>query len=230
MGFALFSLDYRRRRLVRRAPAGPARDFLSTPFPETKTDAREAEYVALDLETTGLDPQGDEILSFGWVRMRGHLIDMSTAQHRIVRPSRAIPERSAVVHGIMDDAAAEGEPLEAPLTDLLHELAGRVLIAHHARIETGFLAVASWRLFGTKLVVPTVDTLQLALRDLERRNQSYRSGDLRLDALRSRYNLPRYKAHDALVDALAAAELFAAMLAERDNGRPLPLRQFLVER
>jgi DNA polymerase-3 subunit epsilon len=230
VAFALFSLDYRRRRLARRAPEGPMRAFLQTPFPATTEDAREVEYVALDLETTGLDPQSDEILSFGWVRTRGPLIDLRTAQHRVVRPSQAIPEQSAVIHGITDDAAAEGESLEAPLADLLSDLSGRVMIAHHARIELGFLQVACWKLFGAKFVVATVDTLALALRAMERSNQSYRSGDMRLDALRTRYNLPRYRAHDALVDALAAAELFAAMLAERDNGRRLPLRQFLVER
>ena len=51
--------------------------------------------------------------------------------------------------------------------------------------------------------------------------------DLRLHALRERFNLPRYKAHDALIDALATAELFCAFAAHRELGSDPSLRHFL---
>lgn len=224
----LVSLDYRRRRLASKSPAGPVRDFLSAPFPPTRADCRQVEYLALDLETTGLDPQQDHILSMGWVVVKGVMVDLSSAQHRLVRPAMDIPESSAIIHMITDDTAAQGEALEAVLTDLLKRLKGRVLIAHHARMEIGFIKTACRKLFNAKFIVPTVDTLKLAKDWLDRRGQTYRSGDLRLDALRARYNLPRYRAHDALSDALAAAELFLAMIAERNAEKTLPLGRFLI--
>jgi DNA polymerase-3 subunit epsilon len=131
---------------------------------------------------------------------------------------------------ITDDAAAQGEALESALAALLKRLAGRVLIAHHAKMEVGFIKAACARLFNAKFIVPTVDTLKIAKDWLDRRGQTYRSGDLRLDALRARYNLPRYRAHDALSDALAAAELFLAMIAERNSEKTLPLGRFLLRR
>ena len=72
-----------------------------------------------------------------------------------------------------------------------------------------------------------VDTEWLARRWHQRRGQAIATGQLRLASLRQRFNLPRYRAHDALSDALAAAELFCAQLAEA-GGEALPLKQFLL--
>ncbi len=224
----LFSLDYRRRRLAARSAPGPLRDYLETPFVSPGADSRRVRYLALDLETTGLDPRHDAIISFGWVQLDGSGIQLGSACHRLVRQQRAIPEASAVIHQITDDAAAQGESLQAVMAELLPLLAGKVLIAHHARIELGFLDAACEQLYGGRFLIPTVDTQRIAQQWFERRNRSYRPGELRLGNLRHRYNLPRYRAHDALVDALAAGELFLAQLAERDDGHPLPLRALML--
>jgi DNA polymerase-3 subunit epsilon len=224
----LFSLDYRRRRLAAKAPPGPLRDYLEMAFPRPGTDCGQAGYLALDLETTGLDPAQDEIVSFGWVAMNGPVIDLASARHCLVRTTRDIPEASAVIHQITDDAAAAGRPLREVLGGLLDALAGRALIAHHARVELGFLGAACRRVYGGQFLAPAVDTLWLARRSLERRGQVIREGELRLAALRERYNLPRYRAHDALSDALAAAELYAAQLAEARAGGALALRRVLL--
>jgi DNA polymerase-3 subunit epsilon len=57
----------------------------------------------------------------------------------------------------------------------------------------------------------------------KRRDQQIQDGDLQLGRLRSRYHLPRYTAHDALIDAVATAELLLAMAAQFDRKNPLPL-------
>lgn len=220
----LFSLDYRRRRLLARTPAGPLHDYLRVPFAPAKTDCTRLRCVAVDLETTGLDPKTDAIISFGWVTLNGLQIDLGTTQHRLVQQQSAIPETSAVIHQITDDAAAGGEALEQVMADLLPLLAGKVLLAHHARVELGFLNAACERLYGGQFLIPTIDTQHLAQQWFERRNKSFRPGELRLGALRNRYNLPRYRAHDALVDALAAAELYIAQLAERGDNHATPLQ------
>ena len=223
----LLSLDYRRRRLLASVPGGPLRDFLAEPFPAPGDDCRGVKFVALDLETTGLDARKHDIISMGWVCLSWAAIDLSTAQHRLVLPSGDIPEHSAVIHKITDDQAAQGEPLEAALALLLGVLAGTVLIAHHARVEFHFLDAACQRVFGGRFLIPVVDTQALALRQFERSNSGYSGKDLRLAALRDRHNLPRYPAHNALSDALAAAELFVAQMAQRQRESHVPLRQVL---
>ncbi len=225
---ALVSWDWRRRWHLRRVPVGPLHDFLAQPFPLPSLDYRAVEYLAVDLETTGLDPKVDDILSVGFVTIRGNRIDLATAQHRLVRPTQAIPESSAIIHQITDDQAAQGEALEEVLRDFLVELRGKVLVAHHAWVELSFLGTACRRRFGHGLLVPTVDTQLIAKRGLELRHEPIKPGSLRLHALGDQFNLPRYLAHNALSDALAAAELFVAQAAFRDQGRDCPLRHFLM--
>ena len=142
---------------------------------------------------------------------------------------REIPEESAVIHQITDDQAAEGRNIGEVMPHLLKLLAGRVMIAHHARIESGFLSNACEGLYGLKLPIPTVDTQTLALRWFQQRDKQVAAKELRLHALRERYNLPRYPAHNALSDALAAAELFLAQVAHRSRGKRVTLGDLLFQ-
>lgn len=210
----LCSLDFRRRRLLAKAPAGPLQDFLARPLADGKLPCSEARYLALDLETTGGDPERHEIVSLGWVCLDGERIDLGSARHRVVRLAGAMTGDSAVIHAITDDEAAAGMALEEALRELLAALAGRVLIAHHAKTELGFIGRACERHFGGRILIPTVDTLDIAVRRLNRQQQTPPPGSLRLGALRRQYKLPRYPAHNALSDALSAAELFLAQLAQ----------------
>jgi len=215
----------RRARLAARLPPGPLREYLSQPFPDPGTDCRVTPFLAVDLETTGLDPSHDQILSIGWVAMEGLEIRLASAEQHWVRPTRAIPESSAVIHQITDDQAARGGRLDTALAHLFTAMTGRVMLAHHAAVEVGFLTQACREQYGQPCLIAVVDTLQLAQRQLHQ--EVMRSDSLRLNALRARYNLPRYRGHDALNDALAAAELFAAQITHREDRGPLALQQVL---
>ncbi len=217
----------RRRRLAERLPAGPLREYLATDIPDPGADCRETGFLAVDLETTGLNPTRDQILSIGWVAMNGMDILLSTAEQRWVRTTREIPESSAVVHRITDDQAALGGSLGDGLQHLLRAMAGRVMLAHHATVELGFLERACMAKYGSPCMIPAVDTLRLAQEMLHRRQQTVRSDGLRLGALRNQYNLPPYRGHDALNDALAAAELFAAQVSHLAGDHALPLHRVL---
>jgi DNA polymerase-3 subunit epsilon len=160
------------------------------------------------------------------VLLTGNRIRLETAHHRLLRVSGDIPANSAVIHQITDDESAAGLDLRGP-AGASPGPGGRVMIAHHARVELSFLGAACKRLWGKGLLVRTVDTQTIARRQFERRQIAFKGSDLRLHALGERYNLPRYGAHNALSDALAAAELFLAQAAYRDNGRGMPLADFL---
>lgn len=186
------------------------------------------ELLALDIETTGLDPARHEVLSFGMVPVRGLSIELAEARHYAVRPVRgAGVGDSATVHGITDDVAAGAEPMEEVLPRVLAALEGRVLLAHHASIEVGFLTAAC-RAHGRQ--VPTwtvVDTVRLQRRVL-RRGRAHghlAEGELRLGPARRRLGLPPYRSHEAMTDALACAELFLAQVAALGGDGGLSLRQ-----
>lgn len=216
----ILGTDYRRRRAVSRCAPGPLKDYLEQSFPDRRRLCNDVTIVSVDLETTGLDPARDDILSVGLVEIRGMSIMLDTAWHEIVSIERDIPEDSAVIHQITDDHAAEaGRPLEQVLPELLRRLAGKVMLVHFSRIEQYFIDAACRRLYGAPFVIPIIDTLKLGQRVFERRNHTIQPGDLRLFNLRPRYNLPHYKAHNALNDALSTAELFLAMAAEMSGDR-----------
>ena len=94
-----FGTDRRRARLADQAPAGPVRDYLSTPGPAPRTDVSELPLLALDLETTGLDPRTDQILSVGFVPVDGLRIELGGAEQILCRAfaeTEAIARREKV--------------------------------------------------------------------------------------------------------------------------------------
>jgi DNA polymerase-3 subunit epsilon len=216
-----------RRWLAWRAPPGPLRDYYDRDLPASSTPYDEADFLAIDLETTGLDPETDEILSIGYVPIVAGRIRLLGAAYHLVRPLGRVPEETAVIHGLLDDALATAPPLAEAIPRLLAALAGRVAIAHHSRIERQFLSAACCRLYGRPLVAPFICTLALERRALVLDGRDSADGDLRLAAVRARYGLPRYRAHNALVDALAAAELFLAQAARASGVKPARLASLL---
>ena len=223
----MFTHSLRRRWHASRLGDNALKDFYLNDFPASADDSAEVEFLSLDLETTGLDARHETILSAGWVIINRQRIVLGSGEHHLIKPESAISESSAVIHAITDDMAAEGDELCEVISRLLQALQGRVLLAHNATIERRFLDRACRRCFGGPFFTPTVDTLQLALRRLRQRDQQPRGGELRLAALREHYHLPRYKAHNALTDALATAELFLAQLAHWSDGGKTRLKQLL---
>ena len=224
----LFSLEERRNLWLDWIPEGPLLDYYNVPFPDRGTDWRAVDYLALDFETTGFDAKSDEIVSMGFALLRGERLVLEENRHYLVRSGRPMPEASAIVHGIMDDEMASGVRIEQALPPLLQALAGRVMVAHHSNIEYFFLNEACKRVYGCPFIGPVVDTLTLEVRAYRRRDKTPKSGELRLPNVRSRYNLPRYRAHNALIDAIAAGELFLAQVAHRVGRGVIKLNDLTV--
>lgn len=222
--------NYQRKRALASVRPGPMADYLAAEHPDRRSDCRDIEIVAIDLETTGLDPKKDAILSIGLVHIDRWGIKLGTAWHAIVSIDTAIPGESAVIHHITDDQAAAGTPLDELLPEVLSRLAGKPMVVHYSPIEQNFLDAACRKLYGAPFVVPIIDTLEIGQRVFERRNHLIQPGDLRLFNLRPRYNLPQYKAHNALSDALATAELFLAMADNLYPEQRCPLGEFLSKR
>lgn len=216
-------------------PPGPVADLAAAAAVDSRTPLVEVELLALDLETTGIDPRRHEVLSVGWVPVvRGRIV-LSEARHELVRPQGPVGG-SAVYHGLTDDRLALAPDLEAVVPRVLGALlappadAGgaepvrRALLAHFAQIEVDFLTAACRRLYGAGVPFQVIDTLTLAQRLLRVPTPELASGRLRLDACRRHYRLPRYRAHSAVTDALACAELFLAQAAEMEEQRGAALR------
>jgi DNA polymerase-3 subunit epsilon len=210
----------RRERAARRAAPGPLRDLLEAPSPPRDTPLAELPLLAVDIETTGLDPSRDRVLSVGWVPVDGGRIDLGGAGGLVVSDAGEVGP-SATVHGLTDDALSLGAPLADVVAALLRALSGRVLLAHFAQVETGFLGAACRELWGAGLPVEVVDTFELERRALGGGwDAASQPGALRLWTARARHGLPVYRAHEALTDALACAELYLAQRAVLEASSP----------
>lgn len=219
------SPDDRRRKLLARAPEGPLRTYLEHPLPDPTTPVDDLRLLAIDVETTGLDPTVHRLLSIGFVPVNGRSIDLSGARRLLIRqgagPGPGVGE-SATIHGLTDDQLSVGLTLAETLAITLDALAGRVLLAHYTDMEEGFLGAACERAFGTAPVFSSVDTMHLQYLLLTQGFDDEPPRDaLRLWGARQRYGLPVYKAHEALTDALACAELYLALIEEPGTGSSL---------
>ncbi len=217
------SVEKRRAKAAARA-SGPLAEFYRVPLQPDSTAADDLRLLALDIETTGLDPRKDTVLSVGWVPVDGDTITLGGAGHLVLAAGTEVGQ-SAVFHGITDDQVAAGTPVEEAVEQVLAALAGRAMLAHFASIETQFLSLLCERLYGAPLVTPVVDTLVLHDRLINRGfDDEARAGELRLWNARRRYGLPRYHAHGALTDAIACAELYLGHVAEVTLERPQTLK------
>ncbi|MBR0568654.1 3'-5' exonuclease [Azoarcus sp. L1K30] len=178
--------------------------------------------MALDLETTGLDPVRDGIVSIGLVPMQVDRIFASRARHWLLKPRVALAEESVTIHGITDAQLDNAPDLTEVLDEVLQYMAGHVVVVHCSAIERGFLNGALRPRLGEGIEFPTIDTMELEARfhrkkrpGLITRLLGHKQPSIRLAACRNRYGLPRYRPHHALTDALACAELLQAQIAYR---------------
>ena len=207
-------------------PAGPVRDLAAEPPPPSRTPVSEIDFLAVDVETTGLDPQNDHVIAIGWVPVTALRVVLAGAREVVVRPPHgAGVGQSARLHRLTDDALAEAPTVDGVLPELLAELRGRVLLAHHAPIELDFLGRAAQEAFGDPPPFTAVDTLALHHQFVLGEHGEIRPGALRLDEARRHFGLPRYRAHRAVTDAVATGELLLAQVAEMEHrlGRELVL-------
>jgi DNA polymerase-3 subunit epsilon len=169
---------------------------------------RGARFAVLDFETTGLDFDRDHVLSFGVVPIEGGRARVAGGVYRVVRPPVEVPAASIRVHGIrpaeLDDAPALADVVD----DLADALEGRVLVAHAAGVELGFLDRIA-RLHGRPKVRRAIDVLDLA--DVLASRTGGELESRRLAAIADRFGVPLSRTHHAFGDALATAQLFLVL-------------------
>ncbi len=168
------------------------------------------EYVAFDLETTGLSPQNDVIIEIGAaIYCNGEIKDRFQS---FVNPHRRLTQKIIDLTGITDDMLQDAPDVETVLPQFLAFCGDRPLAAHNADFDVGFVLAACSRLQID--YDPTyVDTLIMAQNLLPSLNNH------KLNIVAEALELPDFNHHRAVDDAITVAymlERFFAMLAERE--------------
>ena len=166
------------------------------------------EFVALDLETTGLSRQQGRIVEFGAVRFRLDGTE-SGRMSLLANPGCRIPYPAWRVHGISDAMVRDQPPVEEALPRFLEFCgdAGTVLLAHNASFDVGFLKAAIQR---SGLAAPehlVFDNLRLA------RARLPELASHRLESLSTAFRIAPRVEHRALSDSLLLKSIFLKTLA-----------------
>jgi DNA polymerase III subunit epsilon len=209
-------------RVGRRGSAA-AHAYERAALPGNSTPWREVPFTVVDLETTGLDPSRDEIISFATVTVSGGKVRVGDALYELVRPRRMPDADTIRIHGLREADLAEAPPLQERIDGLLEALIGTAIVAHVAAVERGFLSVAL-RKEGLHLRNPVVDTALLDRELLRLRRQAPSDRDpIALSDLARGLGLPVHRPHHADGDALTTAQAFIALATHLDSFEPQTL-------
>ena len=186
-------------------------------------------FVVCDTELTGLNKKQDELISIGAVTIRDLQIDLSSMFHHFVRPENLDPTQATLVHRITPEQLESAEPVEEVLPRFVEYIHGSLLVGHHLPLDMHFLNKATEKTMGGTLSNPGVDTMRMAqgykrvqlghYHEHNPREISYSLDDLGLE-----YNLPVFKPHDALEDALQTAYLFLFLIKKFRKGGLVTLK------
>ena len=176
---------------------------------------------ALDLETTGLQPSRDRILTVGMVPIEDGVIRWAGRVHERVHEdgAAAAPAASLRIHQILPEELRGGDELEVVLDRVLDRIRDSLLLVHYQKLDVGFLREACHRNRRPWPEPPVVDTVRLMRRYAQRRHlldPHAPPPPTDLSGARRELGLGAHAEHDALHDALATAELFLALAARLD--------------
>ncbi len=199
--------------------ANAARDEATLPPTSPATPDLAVEYVAFDLETTGLSPKLDRIVEIGAIRFDGDGRELGLFQS-LVNPGRPSSPGARAVHGIDDASLSVAETAERVIPRFLEFLGTperTTLLAHNAAFDAGFLGSELTRLGRAWPEFKVVDTLHLA-RKVRPDLRSHR-----LEIMAGLYGISKQGMHRALGDSRRVMELFLALnrTGESDPGRDL---------
>ncbi|MFC2059376.1 exonuclease domain-containing protein, partial [Chloroflexota bacterium] len=155
-------------------------------------------YISLDLETTGLNPDSDEITEIACIKFQGD--EVLDTFHSLVNPQRALPYRIQLLCGISQSEVDTAPPFSALAPSLISFLQGCSIIGHNIFFDLRFLAHK-----GIEPTEAVYDTYELATLLL------FQLPDYSLNSIARHLELPT-PTHRAMADATATRYLFYTLL------------------
>lgn len=179
------------------------------------------DFIAFDLETTGIRPESDAVVEVGAARFAGgEVVDTFGT---LIDPQRPIPPDASAVNGITDEMVA-GQPDIATVLDQLADFCGELpLVAHNAPFDFKFLLFAVRRHRARAPAGVVLDSCSLS-RCVFPGMLNYKLG-----TLVSHFGFPIGTLHRAVEDSICCGRLFVHILnALRQSDQPVALPDLLA--
>jgi len=161
------------------------------------------EFVAFDLETTGLSPKTDKIIEIGAVVMKNGK-EISRYQ-TFVDPHQKLLKETTDLTGITDDMLEGAPSIKQVLPEFLEFVGDRVLVAHNADFDTAFIREACRKL-GYEYTFTSADTLVLS------QNLMTKLSRHKLNIVAAALSLPEFNHHRAADDAVTCGLIMAKFI------------------
>ncbi len=173
----------------------------SVSFP--RNQSIDTEYCVLDIETTGLSFRTEKITELGAVIYKnGEVIEEFES---FVNPEKPIPDDVVAITHITDEMVKDAGTIEEVLPKFLEFIGDRVIVAHNADFDVGFIKYNAEQL-GYKLENTYIDTLRLA-KDLFPDYKKYKLG-----IIAEKLGIKVEVAHRALDDVITLVKVYKVML------------------
>ena len=122
----------------------------------------EMEYVVVDCETTGLDPNTQRVIEIAAIRCRGRsVLDRFGT---LIDPQRNIPTMIRQLTGITPEMVRGAPFAPEAIQGFLDFVAGSLLVGHNVRFDLNFLGAEALRHHNVRLLNPSLCTIRLANR------------------------------------------------------------------
>ena len=169
-------------------------------------------WVSLDLETTGMDPARDHILSLAAVPVRDGRVLLSERFERRIHTARSFGIDSIRHHRITPDEASTGEQITDVVRAFLHWLGSRRLLGYNLGFDLDMLGPHVRAATGFALPNATVD---LADEVARRQRQQRPNAPVNLDFahIADTLGVPMVERHSALGDATTVGLCWLALQA-----------------
>lgn len=173
-------------------------------------DRADARCVVVDTETSGLDPQRDELLAIGAVAVDPAGVCVDDSFEVVVRPDAPVSNHSVVVHGIGGETQLAGAAPHDALAAFLAYVGDAPLVAFHARFDQAVIERALTRAGVHARTLRWLDAADLAatLFPAERKR-----GRHALDDWLTLFSIDASARHHAAGDAVTTAFLFLRLRA-----------------
>ncbi len=163
--------------------------------------------VAVDIETTGLDPEKDAIIEIGAVRFNERRVEAEWST--LINPGRRIPPFVTHLTGITDQMVLQAPPIQDAVGDLSAFVDNSPVLGHNVAFDLAFLR--RQRILKRNLAIDTYELASVILPNAGRYN---------LGALAQSLGVLLPATHRALDDARATRGVFLRLYEEALN---LPL-------
>ncbi len=178
----------------------------------------QGEAVSLDCETTGFDPWVDDIISIAAIPIRGTRILTSQAFQAVLRPDAKMRESAIKVHQLRSKDVEHGQPMMDILPDLLRFIGNRPLVGYWISFDVRMLNKYLIDMLNIHLPNEQIDISKLYYDRKYGHAPPGTAIDLSMRAMQRDLKVSALQEHDAMNDAVIAAEMYVQLEDMRARG------------